>query len=139
MARATSPHCCADLMTFPPEHWPFHSEPSVVAKQPAGTPENAEPAEKTSGYSAARTLVIMAPEEKPLTTMRAGSTLWRCRAQATIDMMPVESPPPSLVSPALVDTSKQWPSRVASGTTMTYPYRSAAVAKSRPLPLKIAP
>ena len=54
-------------MMLPPEHWLFHSEPSVVAKQPAGTPENAEPAAKTSGYSAARTLVIMAPEEKPLT------------------------------------------------------------------------
>ena len=62
-------------MTFPPAHWLFHNEPSVVAKHPAGTPENAEPAANTSGYSAARTFVIMAPEEKPLTTIRPGSTL----------------------------------------------------------------
>jgi hypothetical protein len=61
-------------MTFPPAHWLFHKDPLVVAKQPAGTPEKAAAAEKTSGYWAARTFVIMAPEEKPLTTMRAGST-----------------------------------------------------------------
>ncbi|HEY3479076.1 MAG TPA: hypothetical protein VGL02_09270, partial [Streptomyces sp.] len=39
-------------MSWPPEHWLFQLEPSVVAKQPAGTPMNAEPAAKTSGYSA---------------------------------------------------------------------------------------
>ena len=56
-----------------PEHRLFHSEPSLVAKQPAGTPENAEPAANTSGYSAARTLVIMAPDENPDTTIRPAS------------------------------------------------------------------
>src|SRR5690349_17630265 len=104
---------------FPPEHWLIQSDPSEVAKHPAGTPENAEAAAKTSGYSAARTLVIIAPEEKPLTTIRDGSTLYRVRAQATIDMMPVESPPPSRRSACGVETSKQWPDRVASGRTMT--------------------
>ncbi len=69
-----SPHCCAVLIDFPPEQVLFHSEPFVVAKHPAGTPENAEPAANTSGYWAASTLVIIAPEENPLTTTRAGST-----------------------------------------------------------------
>src|ERR1044071_2267218 len=100
MARAVSPHSRADRLTFPPAHWLFHSEPFVVAKQPAGTPENAEPAAKTSGYWAARTLTIIAPEEKPLTTTRPGSTGYRCRTWPTIAMMPVESPPPSRVSAA---------------------------------------
>ena len=35
-----------------------------------------------------------------------------------MDMIPVESPPPLRVSAAGVDTSKQLPDRVASGTTM---------------------
>ena len=64
----------------PPEHWLFQSEPLVVAKQPAGTPENADAALKTSGYCAARTLVIMAPEEKPETTIRDASIGVRERA-----------------------------------------------------------
>src|SRR5690348_9806271 len=41
MDRARSPHCCAVLVIWPPEHWLFHSDPLVVAKHPAGTPENA--------------------------------------------------------------------------------------------------
>jgi hypothetical protein len=73
MARAVSPHCWAVLMTVPPEHWLFHIDPSLVAKHPAGTPEKADPALNTSGYWAARTLVIMAPEENPDTTMREES------------------------------------------------------------------
>jgi hypothetical protein len=75
MALAWSPHCCGVFSRVPPEHWLFHSEPFVVAKQPAGTPENAEPALNTSGYWAASTLVIIAPDEKPATTIRAGSAL----------------------------------------------------------------
>ena len=67
-------------MRVPPEHWLFHSDPLVVAKHPAGTPEKAAPAAKTSGYSAARTLVIMAPEEKPDTTIRLASIGYCCRA-----------------------------------------------------------
>src|SRR5690348_10938873 len=34
IARAVLPHCCAVMMRFPPEHWLFHSDPSVVAKHP---------------------------------------------------------------------------------------------------------
>src|SRR4051812_85663 len=124
MARAWSPHCGAVLIDFPPEHWLFHSEPFVVAKHPAGTPEKADAAENTSGYSAASTFVIMAPEEMPLRTMRPPSTPYRLRAYLTIAMMPVESPPPLRRNAAGVDTSKQFPLRVASGSTMTKPYRS---------------
>lgn len=47
--RTRSPHCCADMMRWPPEHWLFHIDPSVVAKQPNGTPMNAAPALNTSG------------------------------------------------------------------------------------------
>jgi hypothetical protein len=56
----------------------FQLEPSVVAKQPNGTPANAAPARNTSGWVPSSTLVIMAPEEAPVTTVRAGSVLYRC-------------------------------------------------------------
>ncbi len=101
--------------------------PEPTPRIAPAVPENAAAAVNTSGYRAASTLVIIAPEEKPLTTMRAGSMLWRCRAHVAMDMIPVESPPPSRLSAAGVETSKQRPSRVASGTTTMYPYRSAAV------------
>jgi hypothetical protein len=63
------------LVIWPFAHWLFQLDPSVVPKQPAGTPMNAEPAANTSGYSAASTFVIIAPEENPVTNTRPGSTL----------------------------------------------------------------
>lgn len=47
--RTRSPHCCGVLFSWPLEQVLFQDEPSVVAKQPNGTPMNAAPALKTSG------------------------------------------------------------------------------------------
>ncbi len=44
-----SPHCCGVFRTVPLAHALFHSDPSVVAKQPSGTPANTAPAANTSG------------------------------------------------------------------------------------------
>jgi hypothetical protein len=56
----------------------FHNDPSVVAKQANGTPDIADPAWNTSGWSPSRTLVIIAPEEMPVANTRWRSAC-RCR------------------------------------------------------------
>lgn len=67
-------------------------------QQPAGTPDQDAPALKTSGYVAARTLVIMAPEDPPTAKTFVGSPLYFLSVYLTMLTSPVESPPPSWMS-----------------------------------------
>lgn len=69
---AKSPHCWAVLIDCPLAHALFHM--LAPAKHPYGTPANAAPARMKSGYAPAKTLVIMAPEDKPVAnTLSAGT------------------------------------------------------------------
>src|SRR5690348_16697024 len=80
---------------------------SGPAKHPNGTPAKAAPALKTSGYAPSRTLVIMPPEECPVTYTRFGSPPLCCSTYFTIETMPSESLPPLWVSEAGECTSQQ--------------------------------
>src|SRR4051812_46826638 len=113
--RARSPHCCAVLIDWPLAQVVFHSEPSVVAKHPNGTPMNAAPALNTSGKSPSSTLVIIAPDDAPVTNTRLGSALKFWSTNRTMDTMPAGSLVLLWVSDPGVDTSKQAPDRVADG------------------------
>src|SRR3712207_694341 len=103
------------MIRWPLAHWLFHIEPSVVAKHANGTPANAAPPAKTSGYAPSRTFVIMAPDDAPVANTRAGSPPYRWSVQLTIDTMPCESLPPLWRSVCGEETSKQLPDRVAVG------------------------
>jgi hypothetical protein len=65
-------HCWAVWMSFPWAHCEFHA--LAPAKQPNATPESTAPAWKTSGYAPASTLVIIAPDDEPVTKTRLAST-----------------------------------------------------------------
>jgi hypothetical protein len=64
-------------MTVPVAQALFHTStpPAVSAKHPNGTPAQAEPPAKMSGYAPRSTLVIMAPEDVPMENTRLGSAL----------------------------------------------------------------
>jgi lysyl-tRNA synthetase class II len=91
--------------------------PKSVSPLSKAAPENSAVATNTSGYCAASTCVIIAPEDQPATTIRLASTEYRPRTYDTIDMIPVESLPPPRRSPAGVATSKQPSLRVVCGNT----------------------
>lgn len=76
--RTMSPQCCAVEMDCPPEQVLFHAAaaPDAETKHPAGTPEYRDTALMSSGYVAARTLLIMPPEEPPVTNTFLGSILY---------------------------------------------------------------
>jgi hypothetical protein len=79
---------------WPLAHSLFHVLGGVVAKQPKGTPMKAAPALKTSGYTPSSTLVIIAPDDAPVTKTRFGSAPNCCCTWLTIDRMPTGSLPP---------------------------------------------
>jgi hypothetical protein len=66
-------------------------------------------ATKSSGYVAARTLLIIAPDEPPVTKTLDALTLYLGMAYVTIFAMALESPPPLWLREALLDTSQHVP------------------------------
>ncbi|KAH6840585.1 hypothetical protein B0I37DRAFT_437911 [Chaetomium sp. MPI-CAGE-AT-0009] len=75
-------------------------------KHACATPEKAAPASNTSGYEPAITLVIMAPDEPPMTYTLAASPLYLSSVYLTMLMIPAASPPPLCVKLAGFWTSQ---------------------------------
>ena len=75
-------------------------------KHACATPEKAAPASNTSGYEPAITLVIMAPEDPPMTYTLDASPWYLSSVYLTMLTMPPASPPPSCVRLAVFCTSQ---------------------------------
>jgi hypothetical protein len=116
-----------DAQTPPQLLWAVH--PSD--QHPAGTPENSAPALKTSGYTAMRASVSIAPEDAPIAYTRCASAP-RCETSyCTISAIACVSPPPLCVSEAFEPTSQQsaeLAGLVVCGKIMMKPYWSAAAS-----------
>jgi hypothetical protein len=85
MASTMAPHSSGVCTTAPPAQGALQPPSGLLtAQQPAGTPAKAEPALKTSGYSASSASVIIPPEESPITYTRSGFAPCSLSAYATI-------------------------------------------------------
>src|SRR6185295_5595039 len=108
--RTSSPHCDALWMSLPPAHVP----PQLLAalqpadQQPAGTPANEAPALNTSGYTASKACVIIAPEESPVAYTRSAFAPYVAIVYFTICATAWVSPPPSCVRDCFEPTSQQF-------------------------------
>src|SRR5579883_425286 len=109
MPRTRSPQACALIVSCPAAHVP----PQLLAalqpsdQHPAGTPENSAPALNTSGYTAMRASVSIAPDDAPIAYTRSAFAPRWATSYWTISAIAWVSPPPSCVSDALDPTSQQ--------------------------------